>query len=62
MPEAAITPKSSIEMPPITGTGMVESRFERTLMNEIAMEITAAPPMTQTLYTRVMAITPMFSP
>ena len=49
-------------MPPITGPGMVLIRVENLPMKEHTMDSTAAPAITRTLYTRVIAMTPMFSP
>ena len=49
-------------MPPITAPGMVLMSAAIGPMNERRIEQTAAPPITQTLYTPVTAITPMFSP
>ena len=46
----------------MTGPGMVEISAENLPMKPHTTESTAAPPMTHTLYTLVMAITPMFSP
>jgi virulence-associated protein VagC len=62
IPSEAMIPKSRIEIPPITCTGMERIVAPTTGRNDITMAITAAPPMTQTLKTLVIAMTPMFSP
>ena len=62
MPAAAITPKSRMQTPPMTGTGMLLMMAANLPMNEIAMAMQAAPPITHTLKTFVIAITPIFSP
>ena len=46
----------------MTGTGMVRIAAPILPTKEMMMAMTAAPPMTHTLKTRVMAMTPMFSP
>ncbi len=55
-------PKSRMQMPPITWVGMVRMSAPTGGTKDIAMAMTAAPPITHTLNTRVMAMTPMFSP
>ena len=55
-------PYSRKEMPPMTGPGMVWIRADSFPMKEQMIERTAAPAMTRTLYTPVIAMTPMFSP
>lgn len=62
MPEAAMTPKSSMETPPMTGVGMLWISAASLPRHESRMAKTAAPPMTQVEKTFVMASTPMFSP
>ena len=49
-------------MPPITATGMVEIADETFPMQEKTIASKAAPRITQTEYTRVIAMTPIFSP
>jgi len=46
----------------MTWVGMLRMRAPMGGKKDMAMAMTAAPPMTQTLKTRVMAMTPMFSP
>ena len=46
----------------MTGPGIEEISAENLPMNPHTTERTAAPPMTHTLYTFVIAMTPMFSP
>ena len=62
MPEAAMKPKRRMHTPPMTGVGMAWMRAAILPMKEKIMANTAAPAMTQVLYTPVMAMTPMFSP
>ena len=46
MPEAAMTPKSSMETPPMTGVGMLWMSAASLPRHESATAKTAAPPMT----------------
>ena len=46
----------------MTGPGIVLIRVDSLPIKEHMMDSTAAPAITRTLYTRVMAMTPMFSP
>ena len=63
MPAEAMIPKSRMQMPPITCTGMLaDGRAHRAAGTTWRWRCTAAPPMTHTLKTRVIAMTPMFSP
>ena len=62
MPAEAMIPKSRMQMPPMTWVGMVRMSAPTGGKKDITIAITAAPPITQTLNTRVMAMTPMFSP
>ena len=55
-------PYSRKEIPPMTGPGMEEINAENLPIKAHTTESTAAPPITHTLYTLVIAITPMFSP
>ena len=55
-------PYSRNEIPPMTGPGIVWIRAASGPTNEQMMLSTAAPPITRTEYTLVIAITPMFSP
>ncbi|MNJ52242.1 hypothetical protein D3C77_475670 [compost metagenome] len=61
-PEAAITPNSRRDTPPITGVGIYAIIAENLPENESRIAKIAAPPMTKIEYTRVSAMTPMFSP
>src|SRR5690606_7895316 len=61
-PLAAIIPNNSKEIPPITGSGIEDLRAANLPQKDKRIAITAAPPITQVEYTRVMARTPMFSP
>ena len=55
-------PKRRMHTPPMTGVGMAWMTAATLPMKEKMMAKTAAPPMTQVLYTPVMAMTPIFSP
>ena len=61
-PDAAIKPNNKMQTPPITGVGIPWITAAIFPMKENRMAKMAAPPMTQVLYTPVMAMTPMFSP
>ncbi|MNN45477.1 hypothetical protein D3C81_1598150 [compost metagenome] len=61
-PEAAITPNKSRDTPPITGGGITAINVENFPEKESKIAKMAAPPITNTEYTRVNAMTPMFSP
>ena len=61
-PLEAIKPYNNMEIPPITGPGNVWIIAPNFCMKERITAKTAAPPITHTLYTFVIAITPIFSP
>ena len=49
MPAAAMTPKSRMHTPPMTGTGMLRMRAASLPEKDTRMAMMAAPPMTHTL-------------
>ncbi|MNL57999.1 hypothetical protein D3C87_1815990 [compost metagenome] len=61
-PDAAITPNNRSDTPPITGPGILAITEEKVPEKESRIAITAAPPITNTEYTLVKAMTPIFSP
>ena len=62
MPAEAMIPKRRMQIPPITCTGIERMSAPTCGRNDMRTAITAAPPITQTEKTRVIAMTPMFSP